>query len=622
MISFLQVEGLRKSFGDLELFEDLKFGIDKGEKVAIVARNGAGKTTLLNILSSVDSADSGSVVFRNDITIAFLPQEPKLDSKKTIIEEIHASSHDIYTALTEYNSALESDNPNRIQKSMEAMDSLNAWDFETRANQILGQLKIYDTTQIIGSLSGGQQKRVALASVIMKNPDFLILDEPTNHLDLDMIEWLEEYLCNASVTLLMVTHDRYFLDRICSVILEIDDKQMYSYKGNYSYYLEKRAERIEIARSSADKAKNLMRTEQEWMRRMPKARGTKAKSRVDAFSDLKEAASYKKVEKDININIQQSRMGKKILEVKNLNKAFGDVVILKDFSYLFNRYEKIGIVGDNGTGKSTFVNIITDTLKPDSGLVDVGQTISFGYYNQKGINFNPTDKVIDVVREIAEVVTLGDGTVMGVTQFLTYFLFPPDTHYSFIEKLSGGEKRRLYLLTVLMRNPNFLILDEPTNDLDIMTLNVLEDYLQSFGGCVIIISHDRFFMDKVVDHLFVFNGNGDIKDYPGNYTQYRDYKLDKEQQEKEAAKKIEVVKEKPVKTQTVSNKKSFKEKMEFEKLEKDMSALETQISTLEQELSSGSLSSDDIAAKSILYQESKDSLEEMELRWLELSEKD
>ena len=621
MISFLQVEGLRKSFGDLELFEDLKFGIDKGEKVAIVARNGAGKTTLLNILSNVDSADKGSVIFRNDITIAFLPQEPNLDPKKSIIEEIHASSEEVYKALNSYNKALESGNADSIQKSMEAMDLLNAWDFETRANQILGQLKIYDTSQKIGTLSGGQQKRVALASVILQNPDFLILDEPTNHLDLDMIEWLEEYLCNATITLLMVTHDRYFLDRICNLILEIDDKQMYSYKGNYSYYLEKRAERIEIARAGADKAKNLLRTEQEWMRRMPKARGTKAKSRIDSFYDLKDAASYKKVEKDININIQQTRMGKKILEVKNLYKSFGDKVILNDFSYLFNRGEKIGIVGDNGTGKSTFVNIITDTLKPDSGLVDVGQTIKFGYYSQKGIDFNPTDKVIDVVREIAEVVTLGDGSIMSITQFLTYFLFPPDTHYAFIEKLSGGEKRRLYLLTVLMQNPNFLILDEPTNDLDIMTLNVLEEYLQTFNGCVIIISHDRFFMDKVVDHLFAFNGNGDIKDFPGNYTQYRDYKLEKEQLEKEAKQPV-AQKEKPKKAPQVSNKKSFKEKMEFEKLEKEIEELETLIATLEEELSSGTLSGDEITEKSILYQQSKDSLEEKELRWLELSEKD
>jgi len=621
MISFLQVEGLRKSFGDLELFEDLKFGIDKGEKVAIVARNGAGKTTLLNILSNVDSADKGSVIFRNDITIAFLPQEPNLDPKKSIIEEIHASSEEVYKALNSYNKALESGNADSIQKSMEAMDLLNAWDFETRANQILGQLKIYDTSQKIGTLSGGQQKRVALASVILQNPDFLILDEPTNHLDLDMIEWLEEYLCNATITLLMVTHDRYFLDRICNLILEIDDKQMYSYKGNYSYYLEKRAERIEIARAGADKAKNLLRTEQEWMRRMPKARGTKAKSRIDSFYELKDAASYKKVEKDININIQQTRMGKKILEVKNLYKSFGDKVILKDFSYLFNRGEKIGIVGDNGTGKSTFVNIITDTLKPDSGLVDVGQTIQFGYYSQKGIEFNPNDKVIDVVREIAEVVTLGDGSIMSITQFLTYFLFPPDTHYAFIEKLSGGEKRRLYLLTVLMQNPNFLILDEPTNDLDIMTLNVLEDYLQTFNGCVIIISHDRFFMDKVVDHLFAFNGNGDIKDFPGNYTQYRDYKLEKEQLEKETKQPV-APKEKPKKAPQVSNKKSFKEKMEFEKLEKEIEELEKLIATLEEELSSGTLSGDEITEKSILYQQSKDSLEEKELRWLELSEKD
>jgi len=621
MISFLQVEGLRKSFGDLELFEDLKFGIDKGEKVAIVARNGAGKTTLLNILSNVDSADKGSVIFRNDITIAFLPQEPNLDPKKSIIEEIHASSEEVYKALNSYNKALESGNADSIQKSMEAMDLLNAWDFETRANQILGQLKIYDTSQKIGTLSGGQQKRVALASVILQNPDFLILDEPTNHLDLDMIEWLEEYLCNATITLLMVTHDRYFLDRICNLILEIDDKQMYSYKGNYSYYLEKRAERIEIARAGADKAKNLLRTEQEWMRRMPKARGTKAKSRIDSFYELKDAASYKKVEKDININIQQTRMGKKILEVKNLYKSFGDKVILKDFSYLFNRGEKIGIVGDNGTGKSTFVNIITDTLKPDSGLVDVGQTIQFGYYSQKGIEFNPNDKVIDVVREIAEVVTLGDGSIMSITQFLTYFLFPPDTHYAFIEKLSGGEKRRLYLLTVLMQNPNFLILDEPTNDLDIMTLNVLEDYLQTFNGCVIIISHDRFFMDKVVDHLFAFNGNGDIKDFPGNYTQYRGYKLEKEQLEKETKQPV-APKEKPKKAPQVSNKKSFKEKMEFEKLEKEIEELEKLIATLEEELSSGTLSGDEITEKSILYQQSKDSLEEKELRWLELSEKD
>jgi ATP-binding cassette subfamily F protein uup len=620
MISFLQVEGLTKSFGDLELYDDLKFGIDQGQKVAIVAKNGAGKTTLLNILAGVDSADKGSIVFRKDIKISFLAQEPILDKKNTIIEEVYASSKDILTAINDYHKAIESGDNATIEKSMAVMDHLNAWDFETKANQILSRLKIFDVNQKISELSGGQQKRVAMASVILKNPDFLILDEPTNHLDLDMIEWLEEYLHSSNCTLLMVTHDRYFLDRVCNLILEIDDKQIYTYKGNYSYFLEKRAERLEIARLGAEKARNLMRTEQEWMRRMPKARGTKAKYRVDQFHELKKEASYRKVEKSVNINVQQSRLGKKILEISELSKSFGDKVILKDFSYKFSRFEKVGIIGDNGTGKSTFVNLITGNLESDGGVVDVGQTIKFGYYNQKGLDFNPKDKVIDVVREVAEVVTLSDGTEMSVTQFLNYFLFPPDTHHAYVEKLSGGEKRRLYLLTVLMQNPNFLILDEPTNDLDIMTLNVLEEYLEVFGGCVIIVSHDRFFMDKVVDHLFVFNGDGDVKDFPGNYTQYRDHVEVKEEERKREEAKSKEPKETKKPTGNRQRKLTFKEKKELEELEIDIERMEKRKKELEEALASGNLSSEELVEQSKEYQQLEEELDEKSMRWLELSE--
>ena len=501
------------------------------------------------------------------------------------------------------------------------MDELHAWDFDVKVKQILSQLKIDNFDQLVGELSGGQQKRLALANVLVNEPDLLMLDEPTNHLDLEMIEWLELYLAKTNCTLFMVTHDRYFLDRVCNEIIEIDQNQVYSYKGNYSYYLEKRQERIEQQQASTEKAQNLLRTELEWMRRMPKARSHKAKYRIDQFYDLKEKAGFRRREDNLELSIASSRMGSKILELEHISKSYGDLKLIDDFTYKFSRFEKVGIVGKNGTGKSTFLNVLTQTISADSGTVDWGQTIKIGYYRQEGMDFKDSDKVIDVVKNIAEVVTFEDGSRMTASQLLTRFLFPPETQYSPIEKLSGGERRRLYLCTILMQNPNFLILDEPTNDLDIMTLNVLEDYLAAFDGCVMVVSHDRYFMDKIVDHLFVFEGNGKIKDFPGNYTIYRNNVDEEERKQKETAtaSSPKTTIEKPQKQTT--QKLTFNEKREFEQLEKDLATLEEEKTILEDQMNSGELSPEELITKSQRYSNLKDELDEKELRWLELSEK-
>jgi ATP-binding cassette subfamily F protein uup len=621
MISYLQIENLSKSYGSYVMFENISFQLGQGQKIALIAPNGTGKTTLFNILCGKDTPDTGSVMFHKDISIGFLEQDPKFDKNKTVIEQVMASSSQMVHVIEEYEKAMVSENKARQQKALEQMEVNNAWDYEHRIKQILGKLRITDFDKLMGTLSGGQRKRVALANALINNPDLLILDEPTNHLDLEMIEWLEDFLTEGNFTLLMVTHDRYFLDRICNEIIEIDNKKLFSYAGNYSYYLEKRSERLENETTNVDKAKNLMRKELDWIRRMPKARGTKAKYRVDAFQDLKEKASASRNEKQVNINVRSTRLGSKIIEIEHLMKSFGEIKIVNDFSYVFSKFEKVGIIGDNGSGKSTFLNLITGNLKPDKGIISVGETISFGYYRQDGLSFDENMKVIDVATSIAEVVTLGDGNKMSVSQFLNYFLFPPEVQYSFVYKLSGGEKRRLYLMTILMKNPNFLILDEPTNDLDILTLNVLEDYLQNFSGCTIIVSHDRYFMDKLVDHVFVFEGNGQIKDFPGNYSDYRSNLIQTDKENKIIAKE----EKKPVERiqnsiKPAQKKLSFKEQREFDLLTKEIEQLETEKAAIENNLSAALLTAGEIVAKSNRLSQILKLIDQKTERWMELSE--
>ncbi len=622
MVSYLQVENLKKSFGDLVLFKEITFGVDQNQKVALVAKNGTGKTSLLNIIAGKDSQDEGKITFRRDLRVAFLEQNPELNNRNSIIDEVFHASEDIKEAIVNYSQAILSDDKALLSKAIDTMDHLQAWDYEVKVKQILTVLKIDKYDQKIATLSGGEKKRVALASVLIEEPDLLLLDEPTNHLDLDMIEWLEKYLKNSRSTLLMVTHDRFFLDRVCNEIIEMDNSQIFTYKGNYSYFLKKREERLAAEEAQVEKAKNVLRKEEDWMRRMPKARSHKAKYRIDNYYQLKDVADGGRTDEEMRINVQSSRLGKKIIEIENLHKRFDNQIILKDFSYKFTRGEKIGIIGDNGSGKSTFLNLITQNLQADSGSVDIGKTVVFGYYRQEGIQFKPDQRLIDVVQEIAEVVTLGDGRQMGVKEFLNFFLFPFDMQYTPISKLSGGEKRRLYLVTVLMRKPNFLILDEPTNDLDIMTLAVLEEYLTTFDGCVMVVSHDRFFMDQVVDHLFVFKGDGEIKDFPGNYSQYREWVASIESQEKKEQKSIKKdVSNHRVKSQNQPKSKlSFKEKREFEQLEKDIALLEQEKLNLESEMNSGKLNPDDLLQKSNRVGEIIKLLDEKETRWLELSE--
>ncbi|RLD60478.1 MAG: ABC transporter ATP-binding protein [Bacteroidetes bacterium] len=616
-MNYLQVDDITKSFGDLELFSNITFSIDKGQKTALIAKNGTGKTTLLNIIAQKDTADTGKITFRNDIKISYLEQLPDINENSTVIDEVFSSSGDVEKLISQYEKAIKEDDKKQLQRVIDKIDAEDAWDYETKVKQILTKLKINDYEQPIKELSGGQKKRVALANALINQPDFLILDEPTNHLDLDMIEWLEEYLKSSKTTLLMVTHDRYFLDRVCNDIIEIDDKQIYRYKGNYSYYLTKREERIAIQNAQAEKAKNLLKKEADWMSRMPQARATKAKYRIDAFYQLKEKATQTKTDDRLNFNIKSSRLGKKIIEAKHINKKYDDLTILNDFSYNFNRNDKLGIIGKNGTGKSTFLNIITGNLQCDSGVVETGETIVFGYYKQQGIKLDKDKRVIDVITDISEDITLGNGNTMTAAQFLNYFLFSYDKHYTYVSKLSGGEKRRLYLMTVLMKNPNFLILDEPTNDLDIMTLTVLEDYLQNFQGCVIVVSHDRYFMDNVVEHLFVFEGNGIIKDFPGNYSIYRDSLSNQKKKQKVEYKKN---KDKTEVTEKKKTKLSYNEKREFENLEKDIRNLEEEKSNLEKEISSGTLSQAELIEKSNRLGEVLKTIDLKSNRWLELSE--
>lgn len=618
MVPYLQVEDLTKSFGDLVLFHQISFGIAQGQRIGLIAKNGSGKTTLLNILSGKEGCDEGKITFRRDLRVGYLEQSPNYPEDLTVLEACFYHGNSTVELIKEYERCMETPGNPGLEDLLGRMEHEKAWDYERRAKQILSQLKIRDFGQKIKHLSGGQLKRVALANVLITEPDLLILDEPTNHLDLDMTEWLEEYLNRGTLSLLMVTHDRYFLDRVCSEIIEIDNKQIYSYKGNYSYYLEKRQERIEATNAEIARANNLYRTELEWMRRMPQARGHKARYREEAFYELEKVAKQRTYDSNVKLDVKASYIGSKIFEADHLYKSFGDLKILNDFSYIFARYEKMGIVGNNGTGKSTFIKILMGLEKPDSGTLDIGETVRFGYYSQDGLQFNEQMKVIDVITDIAEVIELGNGKRLTASQFLQHFLFTPETQHSYVYKLSGGERRRLYLCTVLMKNPNFLVLDEPTNDLDIVTLQVLEEYLQSFKGCVIVVSHDRYFMDKVVDHLLVFKGQGDIRDFPGNYSDYRDWKLAKAEHDKEEAKPKEE------KTQRVrlndKRRMTFKEKKEFEQLEKDIAALEAEKTQIEEALCSGTLSVDELTEKSKRLPALNDELDEKTMRWLELSE--
>lgn len=624
MPALLQAENISKAYGDLLLFSNLSFSVNEGRKIALIARNGAGKSSLLQILANLDQPDSGSVERLKGVSVGYLRQDPIFIEERTVFEEVYASAGGSIEVVRNYEAALSDPARAGLDEVMTAMDQHGAWDYETQIKQILSALKITQLTQQVSTLSGGQKKRLALAITLIHNPDFLILDEPTNHLDLSMIEWLEEYLSRSRCTLFMVTHDRYFLDRVCNEILELDGGELYLYKGNYSFFLEKREERLSRMEAEADRARNLLRTEAEWMRRMPQARATKAKARIDAYYDLKERAARRPAEKQVEFNVKSSRLGTKILECKGLSKRFDEKVLLSDFSYTFARFEKVGIIGENGSGKTTFLNLLTGCLKPDTGTIDTGETVVTGYYTQQGIAFDPQQRVIDAVREIAEVVTLADGKSMTVSQYLNYFLFPPDMQYTYIGKLSGGERRRLYLMTVLMKNPNFLILDEPTNDLDIATLQILEQYLLTFQGTLIIVSHDRFFMDHLVDHLFVFEGNGVIKDFTGNYSEYRDYKLLKEAEEQRIEKtRSENKLSQSVRSETVPTprkKRSWKEERELEQVEKDMASLEGEKTDIEALLNSGNLTDTQLIDYSSRMGAILESLDSLTDRWLELSE--
>ena len=586
---YLDVQQLTKSFGSLVLFENISFSIAEGQKVGLIAKNGTGKSTLLSVLSGKEGYDSGDIIFRRDLKVGMLEQAPVFDPMESVLDACFNHQGD----------------PEKVLK----------------AKQILTQLKIRDLDQPMGQLSGGQQKRVALANVLITDPDLLILDEPTNHLDLEMIEWLEGFLNRGNKTLLMVTHDRFFLDRVCSVILELDDQTIYTYRGNYSYYLEKRQERIDNRKAEIARANNLYRTELEWMRRMPQARGHKARYREDAFYELEKVAKQRIEERQIRLKSRNVYIGSKIFECQYVSKAFGDQVILKDFYYNFSRFEKMGIVGNNGTGKSTFIKMLLGMVPLDSGRFDIGDTVRFGYFSQEGLQFDEQMKVIDVVKDIAEYIDMGGGKHFSASQFLQYFLFTPEQQHNYVYKLSGGERRKLYLCTVLMKNPNFLVLDEPTNDLDIVTLQILEEYLQDFPGCVIVVSHDRYFMDKVVDHLLVFKGEGEIKDFPGNYTQYRQWQSLQPKETAEANKPAKESKETKVRLQNQTKRKfTYKEKMEFERLEKEIAALEEEQQQIEDALCSGTLSVEELTEKSKRLPLLKDELDGKSMRWLELSE--
>ena len=587
---YVDVQHLSKSFGALNLFSDISFSIAEGQKVGLIAKNGTGKSTLLSVLAGKEGHDTGEIIFRRDLTVGFLEQSPQFDPEESVLDACFNHHGEEEKVL--------------------------------KAKQVLTQLKIRDLGQPMGQLSGGQQKRVALANVLLMEPDLLILDEPTNHLDLEMIEWLEGYLARGNRTLLMVTHDRFFLDRVCSVIMELDDHTIYTYRGNYSYYLEKRQERIDAKRAEIARANNLYRTELEWMRRMPQARGHKARYREEAFYELEKVAKQRMEERQLRLKANNVYIGSKIFECQYISKAFDDVIILKDFYYNFARFEKMGIVGNNGTGKSTFIKMLLSQVQPDEGRIIIGETVRFGYFSQEGLQFDESQKVIDIITAIADYVDLGGGRKLSASQLLQYFLFTPEQQYNYVYKLSGGERRKLYLCTVLMRNPNFLVLDEPTNDLDIVTLQILEEYLQDFPGCVIVVSHDRYFMDKVVDHLLVFKGQGEVKDFPGNYTQYREW-VEMESSNTTSSTKSSMTSQ-PRETHRHDDRRrlSYKEKRELEQLEREIAALEEEKHSLEEELCSGTLSVEALTEKSKRLPKLEEELDEKTMRWLELSEID
>ena len=618
-MNLLTVENIAKSYGELSLFSDISFGINKDQKIALIAKNGSGKTSILNILSGKDTPDSGRVNYRKGIKVSFLEQEPYLNPELTVEESIFDADSDILKVIKNYERALTNpDDTEAYQAAFEAMERHNAWDFETQYKQILSKLKLEQLDVKVGLLSGGQKKRLALANALINKPELLVLDEPTNHLDLEMIEWLEQYFAKENMTLFMVTHDRYFLERVCNEIIELDEGNLYSYKGNYSYYLEKKEARLEREDVELHKSKILYKKELGWMRRQPKARTTKSKSRIDDFQAIKEKAHSRRKEHEIQLEINMERMGSKILEIHNITKAYPNKPILTGFNYNFLKGERLGIIGKNGTGKSTFLNIITGIDKPDSGKVVIGDTIKFGYYNQKGIPIKEGQKVIDVVREFGDYIPLQKGRQISAQQLLERFMFDRKKQYDFVEKLSGGERKRLYLCTVLIQNPNFLILDEPTNDLDIVTLNVLESFLLDFPGCLIVVSHDRYFMDKIVDHLFVFKGEGEVEDFPGNYTDYRVYEDSVEQEPKDTAENKSSQKN-TWKNEGKTKKLSYNEQKEYNRLEKDIQKLEEEKETLQNKFSDNSLTGEEIDALSITLQEKINLIEEKTERWFELS---
>lgn len=621
MKSYVQIEGLTKSYGDRLLFGDVTLGVYEGDKIGIIAKNGAGKTTFLRCVAGLEQYDSGTVTFRNGLKVAMLEQQPSFEPTSTVVEACLSNAGEAACAISAYEKATLSGDSEALAAAISQMDATRAWDYEERVKQTLTQLRITNFLQPVGELSGGQVKRLAIAGIVLAEPDLILLDEPTNHLDIEIIEWLEDYLKRSRATLLMVTHDRYFLDRVCNSILEIDQREVFTYAGNYDYYLAKRQERLNAQNAELARVRNLLRTELDWMRRQPQARAGKAKYRIDAFYELDRRSRVQRDDRTVRLENSSSRIGNKIFEAVDVCKSFDNRVILDNFNYVFARYEKVGIVGANGVGKTTFVRLLQGELSPDSGYFDVGETVKFGYYSQEGIKFNESDKVIDAVRRVAEVVVFDERTRYTASQFLQMFLFTPETQQNYIAKLSGGERRRLYLATVLMRNPNFLILDEPTNDLDIVTLTVLEDYLQKFKGCLIIISHDRFFMDRTVDHLFVFEGEGRVLDFPGNYSDYREWSTARKATE--AAKVRVETPQQPKRQQTQSNRKTFKERMEFEQLTDEIARLEAEKADIETLLSSGELTDyREITEKSERVEQITARLDEAEMRWLELSEKD
>ncbi|MBO6517296.1 MAG: ABC-F family ATP-binding cassette domain-containing protein [Bacteroidia bacterium] len=625
-MNYLSVEHLEKNLGERILFSDLNFGLSKGDKVALVANNGTGKSSLLNILAGNDIPSEGKVVFRNGIRFGYLAQEPEFEQNVTIEQLIRTANSEMLQIISEYHEALDKQAENytnqtqkKVDETMAKMDEFKAWDYERRLSEILTKFELLDQTQYVGNLSGGQRKRLALALALLDEPDVLILDEPTNHLDVTMIEWLEKYLDRSGLTLFMVTHDRYFLENVCNTILEMHHGKLYTHKGNYSYFLQKRAEREEVRRIEIEKAGKKVKTEIDWIRRMPKARGTKSKSRIQQFYKTEELARSGQKEEELKLQVKMSRIGGKILELKKVYKSYGDLKVVKGFDYTFKKGERIGIVGPNGVGKTTFLNLLCGKDEPDSGKINTGDTVVFGYYNQSGLEFKPDMKVIDVLRQYADVIELGDGSKLSASQFLNHFMFPPKMQHNPVSKLSGGEKRRLHLMTVLIKNPNFLILDEPTNDLDLLTLNKLEDFLLQFGGCLIIVSHDRYFMDTLVDHLFIFKGDGEIKDFNGSYQDYQEW-LETEKQEREVVTEDKTNWKEKQQKDSVKTKLTFKERYEFENLEKEIEKLEAEKAGLEEFMASGNTDYEVLQEKSQRIEEVIRLLDEKSNRWLELSE--